>query len=74
LKAIKLTKGNTSQLLSQFENLDEDFLKDSNGYWLLSEFGEDAVFQGVVSDTTFKNGYAILGTLKHGWVEVIENA
>lgn len=69
-KAIKITKDNVQSLTEQ-HNLEEDYLEDANGLWLIAGFGEDSRYQGLLTDKGLERTYTKTGkTLLNGYIEV----
>lgn len=69
-KAIKITKDNITHLEEQ-HSLDEDYLADAAGLWLIAGFGEDSRYQGLLTNTGLERTYTKTGkTLENGYIEV----
>lgn len=68
-KAIKITNNNYKRLEGEFGNLEENDLGPHIGYWMLAQFGSDAI-SGFISDQMFKASINILGQLENEWVDV----
>lgn len=69
-KAIVVTDANKAKLVEQYK-LDEDYLDDAIGLWLIVGFGEETLYQGLLTKTGFEKIYEKTGvTLNNGYIEV----
>jgi hypothetical protein len=68
-KAIKITNDNVKRLEGEFENLDDYELTPHVGYWMIVQFGSQAI-DGFLSDTMFNTSLDVIGPLDNGWLDV----
>jgi len=69
-KAVKVTKENKNHLVDQY-NLDEDYLDDMIGMWLVADFGESEAIHGLLMDKGLNELFDITDAkLDNGYVEV----
>lgn len=69
-KAIKITNANAKRLEGEFGSLDEDDLGPHIGYWMIVQFGSEAI-NGFLSDMLFNASLNVVGVLENGWVDVV---
>jgi hypothetical protein len=70
MKAIKITKENKARLEIQY-NLDTGYLEFSSGLYLVSLFGENAMYEGLFTTLGYKTRFEETGKkLKNDYVEV----
>jgi len=70
MKAIKVTKDNKSRLEMQY-GLDTDYLEFSSGLYLVSNFGEDAIYEGLFTKANYEARFTETGNkLNNDYVEV----
>jgi hypothetical protein len=69
-KAVKVTKENKNHLVDQY-NLDEDYLDDMLGMWLVADFGESEAIHGLLLDKGFNELFEVTDAkLANGYVEI----
>lgn len=71
MKAIKVTKENTSRLADEFDDLSVEELETCIDYWLLANFGEEAAFEGFIFDEDFTLEWKKVKELQNDWIEVV---
>lgn len=72
MKAIRVDKDNKARLENQFQ-LDENFLEFSSGLFLVSGFGENAMYEGLFTKVGYTSRFEETGKqLNNGFVEVVK--
>ena len=70
-KAIQITETTKNALVRQF-NMEDDELDDSLGMYLITSFGAETVWEGIVSRDILTETFRKVGNLKGEWIEVEE--
>ena len=71
MKAIKVTKENKTRLETQY-SLDQGFLEFSSGLYLVANFGDHAIYEGLFTKTAYETRFVETGKkLNNGYVEVL---
>lgn len=69
-KAIEITEANKLMLCDQF-GMDEDYLDDSVGMSIVSGFGDESLYYGVIDRERLESDYEKTGKLlRNDWYEV----
>lgn len=68
-KAIKVTKDNKNRLVTQY-NLDEDYLDDMLGMWLVADFGESEAIHGLLMDKGLNELFTTEAKLDNDYIEI----
>lgn len=70
MKAVKVDETNKGNLELQF-NMDDGYLDDAAGLYLVADFGEDAVYHGLLTAKGLERSFTETGKkLQNGFFEI----